>query len=74
MGVEPPSALPQGPRDAMLALGVVVLVQYALGVATLLLVVPVDLATLHQVVAVLLLSAALIALHSLRGARPHAQS
>jgi cytochrome c oxidase assembly protein subunit 15 len=43
-------------------------VQYALGVATLLLVVPVDLATLHQVVAVLLLSAGLIALHSLRGA------
>ena len=65
--------LPQGPRDAMLALGAVVLVQYALGIATLLLVVPVDLATLHQVVAVLLLSAALIALHSLRGARPHAQ-
>jgi heme a synthase len=66
--------LPKGPRDAMLALGVVVLVQYALGVATLLLVVPVDLATLHQIVAVLLLSAALIALHSLRGARPDAQS
>ena len=65
--------LPQGPRDAMLALGAVVLVQYALGIATLLLVVPVDLATLHQVVAVLLLSAALIALHSLRGARPYAQ-
>jgi cytochrome c oxidase assembly protein subunit 15 len=63
--------LPQGPRDAMLALGVTVVVQYALGVATLMLVVPVDLATLHQVVAVLLLSAALIALHSLRGARPH---
>jgi cytochrome c oxidase assembly protein subunit 15 len=66
--------LPPGPRDAMLALGVVVLVQYALGVATLLLVVPVDLATLHQVVAVLLLSAGLIALHSLRGARPHTHS
>jgi cytochrome c oxidase assembly protein subunit 15 len=62
--------LPEGPRDAMLALGVVVLVQYALGVATLLLVVPVDLATLHQIVAVLLLSTGLIALHSLRGARP----
>jgi heme a synthase len=67
-------SLPQGPRDAMLALGVVVLVQYALGVATLLLVVPVDIATLHQVVAVLLLSAALIALHSLRGARPDGPS
>jgi cytochrome c oxidase assembly protein subunit 15 len=66
--------LPRGPRDAMLALGVVVLVQYALGVATLLLVVPVDIATLHQVVAVLLLSAGLIALHSLRGARPYPSS
>jgi cytochrome c oxidase assembly protein subunit 15 len=62
--------LPQGPRDAMLALGATLVVQYVLGVATLMLVVPVDLATLHQVVAVLLLSAALIALHSLRGARP----
>jgi heme a synthase len=66
--------LPPGPRDAMLALGAVVLVQYALGVATLLLVVPVDIATLHQLVAVLLLSAALIALHSLRGARPFSAS
>ena len=54
----------------MLALGATLVVQYVLGVATLMLVVPVDLATLHQVVAVLLLSAALIALHSLRGARP----
>jgi heme a synthase len=63
--------LPQGPRDAMLALGATVVVQYALGIATLVLVVPVDLATLHQVVAVLLLSAGLIALHSLRGARPY---
>ena len=70
-GTSPRLMLPQGPRDAMLALGATVVVQYALGVATLLLVVPVDLATLHQVVAVLLLSAALIALHSLRGARPH---
>ena len=74
VGVSRRLELPQGPRDAMLALGVVVVVQYALGVATLLLVVPVDIATLHQVVAVLLLSAALIALHSLRGARPHAHS
>jgi heme a synthase len=62
--------LPQGARDALSALGMTLVVQYALGIATLLLVVPVDLATLHQVVAVLLLSAALIALHSLRGARP----
>jgi cytochrome c oxidase assembly protein subunit 15 len=61
--------LPQGPRDAMLALGATVVVQYALGVSTLVLRVPVDLATLHQVVAVLLLSAGMIALHSLRGAR-----
>jgi cytochrome c oxidase assembly protein subunit 15 len=67
-------SLPQGPKDAMLALGVVVLVQYGLGIATLLLVVPVDIATLHQVVAVLLLSTGLIALHSLRGARPDTHS
>jgi cytochrome c oxidase assembly protein subunit 15 len=45
----------------LLALGGVVCLQYALGVTTLLLVVPVGIATLHQSVAVLLLSAALIA-------------
>ncbi len=53
-------------RSALLALAAVVVLQYALGVATLLLVVPVSLATLHQFVAVLLLSAALVALHTQR--------
>jgi cytochrome c oxidase assembly protein subunit 15 len=53
-------------RGAMLALGGAVVVQYGLGVSTLLLVVPVGLATLHQSVAVLLLSAVVFGLHSLR--------
>ena len=55
-------------RLALLALGAAVLVQYALGVATLLLVVPVALGTAHQTVAVLVLTAALVALHLQRGA------
>ncbi len=50
-------------RTALLALGGVVCLQYALGVSTLLLVVPVGLATLHQAVAVLLLTAALVCLY-----------
>lgn len=58
--------LPRGTRAAVLALGGAVAVQYALGVATLLLVVPVALATLHQATAVLVLTAALVALHRLR--------
>jgi cytochrome c oxidase assembly protein subunit 15 len=53
-------------RRALLALGGVVAVQYALGVATLLAVVPVGLATAHQMVAVLVLTAGLVALHTLR--------
>jgi cytochrome c oxidase assembly protein subunit 15 len=44
-------------------MGLAVLVQYSLGVATLLNVVPVGLATAHQAVAVLLLTAALVTLH-----------
>jgi len=63
-----------GPRPAvrrvLLVLGAVVAVQYALGVATLLAVVPVDLAVAHQMTAVLLLTAALCALHTLREAPP----
>ncbi len=58
-------------RDpALLALGGVVALQYALGVATLLLVVPVPLATLHQAAAFLLLTAALVNLYRQRTARP----
>ncbi|MDT7952266.1 MAG: COX15/CtaA family protein [Acetobacteraceae bacterium] len=54
-------------RRALAAIAVLVCVQYTLGVATLLLVVPVPLATLHQSVAILLLSAALTALYLHRG-------
>lgn len=50
-------------RRASLALGGAVAAQYALGVMTLLWVVPVGLGTAHQTVAVLVLTAALVALH-----------
>lgn len=63
-------ALPAGfARGAVLALGGTVALQYVLGVATLLLVVPVWLGTLHQAVAVGVLTAALAALHGLRAPR-----
>lgn len=58
--------LPAGPaRTAALALGGTVAAQYALGVATLLHAVPVWLGTLHQAVAVAVLTAAIVALHAL---------
>jgi cytochrome c oxidase assembly protein subunit 15 len=57
-------------QRALLALGAAVAAQYALGVATLLTVVPVDLAVAHQITAVLLLTAALCALHAAREAPP----
>jgi cytochrome c oxidase assembly protein subunit 15 len=61
--------LPDGrPRRAVLLLGGAVALQYALGVATLLHVVPVSLGTAHQAVAVLVLAAALHAVHALRPA------
>ncbi len=50
-------------RTALLALGLMVLGQYALGVTTLLWVVPPALGTMHQAMAVLVLTAALAALH-----------
>lgn len=53
-------------RWALLALAGLVALQYALGVATLLLVVPVPLAAAHQGNAVLVLTAALVSLHALR--------
>jgi cytochrome c oxidase assembly protein subunit 15 len=63
--------LPPGPaRSACLGLGVAVCLQYALGIATLLLVVPAWLGTLHQACAVLVLTAVLVALHTLRGPPP----
>ena len=51
------------PRAALALVGASLL-QYSLGIATLLLVVPIPLAILHQAMAVLLLTAALIALHA----------
>lgn len=51
-------------RTRLLLLGGVVLAQYALGVATLLWVVPVALGTAHQAMAVLVLTAALALLHA----------
>ncbi|MBD0271109.1 MAG: COX15/CtaA family protein [Acetobacteraceae bacterium] len=61
--------LPDGPaRRACLVLGAAVALQYALGVATLLLVVPAWLGTLHQANAVLVLTAALWALRNLPAA------
>lgn len=51
-------------RTALLALGLAVLGQYALGIATLLWIVPVALGTAHQAMAVLVLTAALVALHA----------
>ena len=53
-------------RVALLALAATVGLQYLLGVATLIWVVPVALATLHQAVGVLLLTAVLVGLHTSR--------
>ncbi len=55
-------------RHALVALSGAALVQYLLGVATLLLVVPVALAAMHQAVAALLLTAAIVLLHATRPA------
>jgi len=55
-------------RTRLLLLGGAVLAQYALGVATLLWVVPVSLGTLHQAMAVLVLTAALALRHEARSA------
>ena len=51
------------------AAGTAVLLQYALGIMTLLLVVPADLAVMHQIGAVLLLTAALVLAHALHTGR-----
>jgi cytochrome c oxidase assembly protein subunit 15 len=53
-------------RNVSLALLAAALAQYLLGVATLLAVVPISLAALHQVMATLLLTAAIMLLHTLR--------
>jgi cytochrome c oxidase assembly protein subunit 15 len=63
-------SLPRGRiRGAVMGFAIAVGLQYALGVATLLAVVPVWLGTLHQAVAVLVLTGALLALHALRRPR-----
>ncbi len=54
-------------HDALMLLGWMVLGQYALGVTTLLLVVPVWAGTLHQTWAAILLGGALVVRHRLRG-------
>jgi len=60
--------LPAAARRALDALVALALLQVALGVATLLLVVPIALAAAHQAGAVLLFTAALVACHRLRDA------
>ncbi len=62
--------LPLDVRLPLGALGLTIVVQYGLGVATLLLVVPTGLATAHQANAVLALTAALVLLHGLRRPLP----
>jgi cytochrome c oxidase assembly protein subunit 15 len=56
------------PRPPLVALGALVALQYALGVATLLAVVPVGLAAAHQATALLVLTAALTTYHGTRPA------
>ncbi|MCR0983027.1 COX15/CtaA family protein [Roseomonas populi] len=71
LGVLALARLPAGAaRRAAAAFTAVVLVQYALGVVTLVHVVPAWLGTLHQTVAVAVLAGALLLLHALR--RPRA--
>ena len=61
-----PSPLPQKARLALHMLLAVAGLQVALGIATLVLAVPIPLAAAHQAGAVLLLTAAIVARHSLR--------
>lgn len=61
--------LPLDVRLPLAALGLTVVVQYGLGVATLLLVVPVGLAAAHQANAVLVLTSVIVLLHALRRPR-----
>jgi heme a synthase len=61
--------LPPSARIALFALGAAAVLQYILGVATLLSVVQLDLAATHQAMAVLLLTSAVVLLHATRSAR-----
>ena len=58
------------PKALSVCLAVAVLCQYGLGIATLLLVVPVGVATLHQCGAVVLLTVILVVLHRVPGTAP----
>jgi cytochrome c oxidase assembly protein subunit 15 len=60
------SSISHTTRAALVALMATTTAQYLLGVATLLLVVPVRLAAVHQAAAVLLLTAAIVTLHTTR--------
>jgi cytochrome c oxidase assembly protein subunit 15 len=60
---------PAASRRTLVALGSLAACQYVLGVATLLLVVPIALAAMHQAVATLLLTASVVLLHTIRPAR-----
>jgi cytochrome c oxidase assembly protein subunit 15 len=64
------TVLPRPARAALRGLVVVALLQVALGITTLLLVVPIPLAAAHQAGAVLLLTAAIVFRHSVRGVLP----
>jgi cytochrome c oxidase assembly protein subunit 15 len=64
------AVLPPPTRAALHGLAAIALLQVALGIATLLLVVPIPLAAAHQAGAVLLLTAAMVFRHSLQGVAP----
>ena len=66
LGLRP--AEPRAVRIASLCLGAAVVLQYTLGVVTLLWVVPIGFATAHQAVAILLLTATLVMIHLQRRA------
>lgn len=60
------STLSKSIKDSMMMMGWTVLIQYALGVTTLLLVVPVWAGTVHQAFAIVLLTTLIITLHHTR--------
>ena len=64
------AVLPRPVRTALHGLVAIALLQVALGITTLLLVVPIPLAAAHQAGAVLLLTAAIVFRHTLRGVVP----
>jgi cytochrome c oxidase assembly protein subunit 15 len=67
------AAPPRATRYALSAVAGAALAQYLLGIATLLLIVPIALALLHQTVAALLLTAAIVLLHASRLPQPRWQ-